>query len=192
MNNKNRKIAIYLVIFSIISLTFTETMAIDNNRISNFNEQIYLGYANISGDGNSSILDGSAENDLSIGIDSTTEMVDFYIDYDIACEAVFDFGIVGLTIYLNDLNTSFNVTLPIHDGQGTLHVKDVEVSRGDILLFAIGLSYANPVNQYHNETVITGAGVINKQLINHPVLNQILNILDRFQIFHFIFNILTK
>jgi hypothetical protein len=156
------------------------------------NEQIYLGYANISGDGNSSILDGSAENDLSIGIGSTTEIVDFYIDYDIACEAIFDFGIASLTIYLDDENVSFNVTLPIHDGQGTLHVKDVEVSRGDILLFVIGLSYANPLNQYHNETIITGAGVINKQIFNHPVLNLIFNILDRFQIFHFIFNIITK
>ena len=192
MNNKIRKIALYLVIFSIISLTFTETMAINNNRISNLNEQIYLGYANISGDGNSSILDGSAENDLNIGIGSTTEIVDFYIDYDITCEALFDFGIVSLTIFLDDENTSYNVTLPIHDGQGTVYLEDVEVSRGNILLFAIGLGYVNPLNQYHNETIIIGAGVINKQLVNHPVLNLILNILDRFQIFHFIINMITK
>ena len=76
----------------------------DINQIQKNNQQIYLGYSSILGNGSSSTLMAELENDILIKLDSTSDLVDFYIDYDMNCYGLTDEGIITLTIFLNDEN----------------------------------------------------------------------------------------
>jgi len=128
----------------------------------NANQQIYLGSASIIGNGNNSILEASAENDLLIGIDAKSSNVDFYIDYNMNCNGATDEGVITLTIFINDENKSFNLVQTPTSKNGTLKIENVEVHRQDALMFAINVVYGSTIPLYSNSTSATGVGVISK------------------------------
>jgi len=129
---------------------------------TNENQQTYLGSASITGNGNSSILEASAENDLLIRIDAESGNVDFYIDYSMNCDGTTDAGVITLTIFINDENNSFNLVGTPTSKNGTLVIENVEVHRQDALMFVINVAYASAIPLYSNSTSATGAGVISK------------------------------
>ena len=62
------------------------------------NQEVYLGNANIVGDGTeeNSAAEASAEAELTIKISSESSIVDFYIDYSISCRGVTDSGHISI------------------------------------------------------------------------------------------------
>lgn len=159
---------IYIIIacFLIVTpslLSATGIHKIDLVTSSQKTNDIHLGYASIWGDGNSSILTASAENNLRIKIDSQTERLNFYIDYEMICNGVTDEGIITLTISINGENTSANLVQTPTSKQGSLFVYDIEVSRGDSFIFLINVFYGNIFPVYYNETKVTGIAVFNKE-----------------------------
>ena len=142
---------------TVMKLQSTKDFANEND-----NQQIYLGSASIIGNGNSSILEASAENDLLIGIDAKSSNVDFYIDYNMNCNGATDEGVITLTIFINDENKSFNLVQTPTSKNGTLKIENVEVHRQDALMFAINVVYGSTIPLYSNSTSATGAGVISK------------------------------
>ena len=128
----------------------------------NVNNQIYLGSAVIIGNGSSSILEATAENDLLIRIDSESDIIDFYIDYNMICSGTTDEGIITLTIFIDDSNMSFNVIQTPFNKSGNLIVENIEVNRGEKLTFLINVIYGSIIPPYTNSTSATGIGVINK------------------------------
>ncbi len=128
------------------------------------NREIYLGYASIFGDGNTSILEADAVNNLRIRTESTSEVVDLYIDYDMKCDGLVDEGIITLTISLGGENLSANATQTPTSKNGSLYLHDIEIQRGDSLGFIITAAYGNLLPIYHNETIATGVMVVNKNL----------------------------
>jgi hypothetical protein len=147
--------------------------SINNNLVNKMNQQVYLGYSSILGNGNSSTLIAELENDVIIRLNSTTGFVDFYIDYEMNCYGPADFGIITLTIFLNDENISNNFVQvgPLSDNEnGSLIVSDVAVERGDALTFRINVVYTNVLPPYTNSTSATGFGVVNK---NNMITNNL-------------------
>ena len=142
---------------TVIKLQSTKDFANEN-----FNQQIYLGSASIIGNGNSSILEASTENDLLIGIDAKSSNVDFYIDYNMNCDGTTDEGVITLTIFINDENKSFNLVQTPESKNGTLKIENVEVHRQDALMFVINVAYGSIIPLYSNSTSATGVGVISK------------------------------
>ena len=63
-----------------------------NMALKTLNAQKLLGSASVFGDGieENTVVDAVAEDDLIIGISSQTEIVDFYITYDITCDGDYD------------------------------------------------------------------------------------------------------
>lgn len=162
-----RKFPIVGVVIIIILLTGTLSNATviklqSTKDFTNENQQIYLGSASIIGNGNSSILEASAENDLLIGIDAESSNVDFYIDYNMDCDGATDAGVITLTIFINDENNSFNLIGTPTSKNGTLVIENVEVHRQDALTFVISVAYASAIPFYSNSTSATGVGVISK------------------------------
>ena len=136
-----------------------------NESIKIKNQKIYLGYSSIIGNGNSSTLIANLENDLQIKINSTSDFVDFYIDYEMNCYGDADQGAITLTIFLNDENVSFNLVqtgLFVDSKKGVLSIENVTVERGDALTFRIDAVYGSLVPLYSNKTSATGFGVIVK------------------------------
>ena len=138
------------------------TVKSDSVVLFNSSDTVYLGYASIFGDGNSSILEAVVENDLRIKIDSTHEVLDFFIDFNMDCNGAADEGVITLTISLNGENISSNFTQTPFSKNGTLFLRDVEVNRGDSFLFVIHVVYGNAIPFYLNETKATGVAVISK------------------------------
>jgi hypothetical protein len=128
------------------------------------NRVIYLGYASIFGDGNTSILEADAVNTIRIRTESTSEVVDLYINYDMKCNGLVDEGIITLTISLGGENLSANATQTPTSKNGTLYLHDIEIQRGDSLGFIISAVYGNLLPIYHNETIATGIMVVSKNL----------------------------
>ncbi|MDG6228370.1 MAG: C1 family peptidase [Candidatus Thermoplasmatota archaeon] len=124
---------------------------------------IHLGYASVWGDGNSSLLTASAENNLRIKIDTETERLNFYIDYNMTCGGLTDEGIISLTISLNGENISTNLVQTPTSKTGSLFVHDIEVSRGDSFVFLIHVFYGNLFPIYYNETKATGVAVFSRE-----------------------------
>jgi len=157
----------------------TDENSINNNSVKKMNEQVYLGYSSILGDGNSSTLIAELENDIIIRLDSTTGVVDFYIDYEMNCYGPADFGIITVTIFLNDENVSGNFVQvgPLSDSEnGSLFVSDIEVERGDALTFRLNVLYTNAIPPYTNSTSATGFGVISKnKLISNNLFQDLLS-----------------
>ena len=165
-------IAIFII--SLCSVTNAKVIhrhSIDNEIIGKTNQQIYLGYSSILGNGNSSTLMADLENDLLIKLDSSSDVVDFYIDYEMNCYGLTDNGIITLTIFLNDANVSFNIVqtgLLTDSKNGTLLIENVSVQRGDTLTFRIDVGYGSVIPFYTNSTSATGIGVISKSKHNFP------------------------
>ena len=176
-NMKKQIISILLIAIFIISLCSVATAkvinrySIDNEIIGKTNQQIYLGYSSILGNGNSSTLVAELENDIIIKLDSISDKVDFYIDYELNCYGLTDNGIITLTIFLNDANVSFNLVqtgLLTDSKNGTLLIENVSVQRGDTLTFRIDVGYGSVIPFYTNSTSATGIGVISKSKHNFP------------------------
>jgi hypothetical protein len=176
-NMKKQIISILLIAIFIISLCSVATAkvinrySIDNEIIGKTNQQIYLGYSSILGNGNSSTLVAELENDIIIKLDSISDKVDFYIDYELNCYGLTDNGIITLTIFLNDANVSFNLVqtgLLADSKNGTLLIENVSVQRGDTLTFRIDVGYGSVIPFYTNSTSATGIGVISKSKHNFP------------------------
>ena len=126
------------------------------------NRQVYLGFANIIGNGSSSTLEAVAKNDLFIGLGSESSYVDFYINYDMNCSGTSDEGITTLTISINGQNITPNIVQTPTSKNGTLKIENVEVHRQDTLVFVIYVVYGSIIPLYSNSTSATGAGVFNK------------------------------
>ena len=176
-NMKKQIISILLIAIFIISLCSVATAkvinrySIDNEIIGKTNQQIYLGYSSILGNGNSSTLVADLENDILIKLDSSSDVVDFYINYEMSCYGLTDNGIITLTIFLNDANVSFNIVqtgLLTDSKNGTLLIENVSVQRGDTLTFRIDVGYGSVIPFYTNSTSATGIGVISKSKHNFP------------------------
>ncbi len=147
------------------------------------NREIYLGYATIWGDGNNSILNAVAENNLRIRTETTTEFVDFYIEYEMNCEGLVDEGIISLTLILNGENVSTNLTQTPFSKNGTLILHDVELSRGETFGFIINVVYGNVYPFYQNDTSATGVAIVRKNFLlenflikEHPFLSRFLTL----------------
>ena len=174
----------FLLIISSQSIAKTNNKnSINNNLVKKTNQQIYLGYSSILGNGNSSTLTAELENDIIIRLNSTNGVVDFYIDYEMNCYGLTDEGIITLTIFLNDENVSFNFVqtgLLIDSKNGTLSVSDVPVERGDALTFRINVAYGSVIPLYSNSTSATGFGVVSKyrSISNNIFQDSLINSLE--------------
>ena len=174
-------IGLLLCIVIIASSTSIGDSIFSNLKLSN--REIYLGYATIWGDGNNSILNAVAENNLRIRTETTTEFVDFYIEYEMNCEGLVDEGIISLTLILNGENVSTNFTQTPFSKNGTLYLHDIEISRGETFGFIINVVYGNVYPFYQNDTSATGAAVVRKNFLfdnflikEHPFLSRFLTL----------------
>jgi len=182
--NKNliyNSIGLLLCIVIVASSTSIGDTVYTNIKLSN--REIYLGYATIWGDGNNSILNAVAENNLKIRTESTTEFVDLYIEYEMNCEGLVDEGIISLTLILNGENVSTNLTQTPFSKNGTLYLHDVEITRGESLGFVINVIYGNVYPFYHNDTSATGVAIVRKNFLldnfliqKHPFLSRFLRL----------------
>ena len=126
------------------------------------NNEFYLGYASIWGNGTSSILNTVVENNLLIKTNSASEFFDFYIDYDMNCEGITDEGVITLALSLDNENISVNLTQTPTEKTGILYLHNVEVNRGESLVISISANYGNLIPFYHNETIAFGAAIVPK------------------------------
>ena len=163
MYQNKKRFFIYCIVLMLLFVTTLNVSAdVSKERLKMNNKEFYLGSATITGDGSSSVLEAIVDNDILIDIDSNSEFVDFYIDYEMNCEGALDEGTTTLSIILNGENSSSNLTVTFTSKSGRLYVENVEVTRRDSLIFIIGVVYTSLSPIYHNETAATGAGVITK------------------------------
>ena len=168
MNRKSAFITVLTILIMLstatISTTAIKQLSIRDLSSETLNRQIYLGFANIIGNGGNSTLEAVAENDLTIRIDSKSERVDFYINYDMNCSGTTDEGIITLTISINGQNITPNIMQTPTSKNGTLKIENVDVDRQDTLVFVIYVAYGSIIPLYSNSTSDTGAGVFNKRI----------------------------
>ena len=132
------------------------------NTNKNINKQIYLGYAKITGNGNTSILEAVAENDIIVGIENKTSYVDFYINYEMNCNGDTDNGQIWLTVAINGQNITPALATTFNTQNGTLKIEGINVNRKDSFSFVIEVVYVSVIPFYINETRALGAGVVSK------------------------------
>jgi hypothetical protein len=151
-----------IISFLLIGILILSSLGVGAFPIKNTNKQIYLGYANITGNGNTSILEAVAENDLLIGIDNKTSYVDFYINYNMKCSGDADNGQIWLTVAINGQNITPALATTFNSQNGTLKIGDIKVNRQDSFSFVIEVIYASVIPLYANQTRALGAGVVSK------------------------------
>jgi hypothetical protein len=151
-----------IIPFLLIGILILSSLGASAFPITNTNKQIYLGYANITGNGTTSILEAIAENDLLIGIENKTSYVDFYIDYNMKCKGDTDNGQIWLTVAINGQNMTPALATTFNSQNGTLKIEDIKVNRQDSFSFVIEVVYASVIPLYINETRALGAGVVSK------------------------------
>ena len=174
---------IFLMLISSISNAAINMRIIDVElNTSTNNRQVFLGSALIIGDGGSSHLEAIPRKGISIGIDSDSSMVDFYIDYNMTCSGNTDDGWLGLVIGLNGINVSSNAAVigPLETYKnGTLRIENIEVQRHDALGYWIEVIYTSIIPPHLNETNAYGFGVFSRtKNINHISANLFHSILD--------------
>lgn len=162
--NNNWVVLVVILLFLLSPLSIAENT--NRQTTLNISNEVYLGYASIVGEGNASILEAVAENDLRIKIDSESGSLDFFINFDMTCNGLTDEGVIALTLSLDGENISANVTQTPTEKSGTLFLHNVGVNRGDTFLFVINVVYGNLIPLYHNETTATGAAVVNKNKVS--------------------------
>jgi hypothetical protein len=148
------------------------------------NRQIRLGSASIYGNGTHSQLNATAEKFLGgIPLQSETETVDFYIEYDMVCNGLVDTGSIGLGIAINGKNVSDPKNSLVITGakkNGTFLIENVQVKRRDVLSFGIAVVYLS-VNHPNggNWTSAYRLGVILSKsmsrfswIASHPILSR--------------------
>lgn len=160
-NSTSVWIALTMLIFTSLSPICSASLQHEQATVYSSNA-IYLGYASIIGEGNSSVLEAHTDNEIRIKIESESELLDFYIDFDMACNGVTDEGIIVLTLSFDGENVSTNITQTPTTKMGSLFLHDVAVSRGETFVFVINVIYGNLIPLYHNETRATGAAIISK------------------------------
>jgi hypothetical protein len=138
-----------IVPFLLIGILVLSSLGVSAFPIKNANKQIYLGYANITGNGNTSILDAVAENNLIVGIENKTSYVDFYINY-------------NMTVAINGQNMTPALATTFNSQNGTLKIENIKVNKRDSFAFVIEVVYASVIPLYINETRALGAGVVSK------------------------------
>ncbi len=148
--------------FLLIGILVLSSLGVSAFPIKNTNKQIYLGYANITGNGNTSILDAVAENNLRVGIENKTSYVDFYINYNMSCNGATDNGQIWLTVAINGQNMTPALATTFNSQNGTLKIENIKVNRQDLFSFVIEVVYASVIPLYANQTQALGAGVVSK------------------------------
>jgi len=128
------------------------------------NEQKLLGSAYVYGDGieENTVVDAVAGDDLIIRISSQTEIVDFYITYDITCDGDYDEGRVYFLLQINGEEQGQREVITFYSESGNLVFEDVEVSLLDILTFEIGAVYTNLIPPFVIPDIAIGGGLVNK------------------------------
>jgi len=176
VDNINKKFCAVAIVLTLLLLGMgtVSNAEVINQKITRqpktASEQILLGSASIFGDGieENTVVDAIASDDLTISIASQTEIVDFYITYDIVCNGDNDFGIVYFFLQ-TDIDS------------GDLILEDVEVSRMDILTFEIGAGYTNLIPPFVVLDVAVGGGIVNRPVLfnllfeKFPVLSYLLS-----------------
>jgi len=176
-----KKIYIFLISIMIILLNTTISVNANLNNIESktiaikSNKQIYLGFASIIGYGNDSELYANLENDILIKLNSSSSIVDFYINYDIKCNGLTDEGVITLTIFLNDDNVSFNFVQTPTNKNGSLKVENIEIKNRDALTFRINVAYGSVIPFYSDSISETGFGIVNNKINFNNKLFYILN-----------------
>lgn len=187
VENINKKICAVAIVLTLLLLGMgtVSNAEVINQKITRqpktASEQILLGSASIFGDGieENTVVDATANTDLTISIASQTEIVDFYITYDINCNGDNDFGNVYFFLQINADNQEPQEVNITDIGSGDLILEDVEVSRGDILTFEIGAVYGNLIPPHGDFDVAAGGGIVNK-----PVLFNLL--FEKFPVFSYL------
>ena len=151
-----------IIPFLLIGILVLSSLGVGAFPIKHTNKQIYLGYATITGNGNTSILDAVAENDLIVGIENKTSYVDFYINYNMNCNGDTDNGQIWLTVAINGQNMTPALATTFNSQNGTLKIGDIKVNRQDSFSFIIEVIYASVIPLYANQTQALGAGVVSK------------------------------
>jgi hypothetical protein len=164
-----------LIIIIAVSLTLLATATISNaafekkqfskNIIPKImdNQEVYLGNANIDGDGTeeNSNAEASAEADLTIKINSETSIIDFYIDYSISCKGITDSGHISLLLQINGEQVGHDETiLVVADEEGTLRIEDIEVHRQDVFSYEIIAIYTNGLPPFTKQDTGIGGGAV--------------------------------
>ena len=86
--NSNSILMVLMLTFLLLASCSSIPAHTNQGTTSRSTDGVYLGYASIVGDGNSSILEAAAENDLRIRIDSKSELIDFFINIDMICNGL--------------------------------------------------------------------------------------------------------
>lgn len=184
-----RKQKIIIIIAVILTVLATATMsnaAFTKKQISKIiipkimdNQEVYLGYANIDGDGTeeNSNAEASAEAELTIKISSESSIVDFYIDYSISCKGVTDSGHISILLQINGEQVGHDETiLVVADETGTLSIENIEVHRQDVFSYEIVAVYTNGLPLFTKQDTGIGGGTVNmkslsvKQPLTFPVM----------------------
>ena len=151
-----------IIPFLLIGILVLSSLGVGASSIKTTNKQIYLGYANITGNGTASILEAVAENNLIVGIENKTSYVDFYINYNMSCSGATDNGQIWLIIAINGQNMTPALITTFNISNGTLKVENIKVNRQDLFSFVIEVVYASVIPFYTNQTQALGAGVVSK------------------------------
>lgn len=173
MNRKLCAIAIIVTIVLLGMVTITNAKpvtqkTVKNMLFNNLNKQIDLGQATIWGNGTSeenTTVDVDAKIDLTIGIDSETEIVDFYITYSITCDGDHDDGRVYFLLQINGVSQTLKNVSTGESVSGNLILEDIEVKYGDKLTFELGALYTNLIPPFAVPDVDVGGGLINRATI---------------------------
>lgn len=148
------------------------------------NRQIYLGSASIYGNGTYSQLNATAEKFVGgIPLQSETETVDFYIEYDMVCNGLVDTGSIGLGIAINGKNVSdpkANLVITGAKKNGTFLIQDVDVKRWDRLSFGIAVVYVsvthpnggNWTSAYRLSVILSKSMNRYSWIASHPILSR--------------------
>jgi hypothetical protein len=140
-----------------------------NNNSKILNQEVYLGYANIYGDGvqGNTVIEVEAENDLVVKIQTSPTNLDFYIEYDIDTNnGVNDNGAVSFLLQIDGTQVGHNETITFDDAQGRLNIAEIEVEKGDAFSFEIGALYTNLIPPFTVPATAFGAGWIPRARVN--------------------------
>jgi len=151
-----------IIPFLLIGILFLSNLGAGAFSMKTTNKQIYLGYAKITGNGNTSILDAVAENNLIVSIENKTSYVDFYINYTMNCYGDTDNGQIWLTVAINGQNITPALATTFTSQNGILKVENIKVNKRDSFSFIIEVIYASVMPFYVNETRALGAGIVSK------------------------------
>jgi hypothetical protein len=140
-----------------------------NNNSKILNQEVFLGYANIYGDGvqGNTVIEVEAENDLVVKIQTSPTNLDFYIEYDIDTNnGLNDNGAVSFLLQIDGAQVGHNETLTFDDVQGRLYIDEVEVEKGDVFSFEVGALYTNILPPFTVPGTAFGGGWIPKARVN--------------------------